>query len=331
MTKILNDSASYVSDSLDGLCAAYPAFVRTGNDGRVIARATAKSQGKVGIASGGGFGHLPLFCGYVGEGLLDACAVGNVFEGPTLGSCQDAITKANRGAGVLLLFGNYGGDRMNFELAADFAVADGVETRTVLGTDDIASAPPDQMEKRRGVAGLILAYKCAGAAAEAGLPLGKVERIARMAVDRTRTIGFATRGCTMPGAAASSFEIADGMVAFGLGIHGEPGLWTRPMQRAEDLAAEACDRLIAEVPAGAAGEVVLMVNSLGATPLEELLILFPAVKRRLEAAGLHVSRKMVGALATSMDMAGASVSLLHLDQELQGYFDAPAFCPFWSV
>lgn len=329
MSKIINSAQSYVDDALAGLCRAHPNLRLVGVEKRVIARSNGTAQGKVGIVSGGGSGHLPLFCGYVGTGFLDACAVGNVFEGPTSGSCADAIRAADHGQGVLCLFGNYGGDKMNFTLAAQMAEVDGIQTSTVLGIDDVASAPPEGADKRRGVAGLILAYKCAGAAAEAGMGLEAVTRIAGKTVDRTRTIGFATAPCILPGAGSPAFTLEPGQVAFGMGIHGEPGLWTRPMPAASELADEILGRLVPELPSS--DRLAVLVNGLGATPLEELFILFDEVAKKLEASGRNLEASFVGPYVTSMEMAGASVSVLALDDELSNLIATPADCPFWKV
>ncbi|WP_029059279.1 dihydroxyacetone kinase subunit DhaK [Stappia stellulata] len=331
MTKIINAPEAYVDESLAGLCLAHPSLRIVGDEGRVLVRSHVKSAGKVGIASGGGFGHLPLFCGYVGEGLLDACAVGNVFEGPTVGTSLDSIQQADTGAGVLCLIGNYGGDRMNFEMAGAMAADDGIRSELVLGTDDVASAPEDQMEKRRGVAGLLFAYKCAGAAAEEGRDLAEVTRIARKAVDRTRTIGFALAPCLMPGRDAPAFEVVPGTVEFGMGIHGEPGLWRKPFSSADAIASEMVDKLMAETVSETSSRVALMINSLGASPYEELFILHRSVRTLLSERGIDVARVMVGPFVTSMEMAGASVSLCFLDEELDTMLAAPATCPFWTV
>jgi len=330
MKKLINDPANYVEEMLDGLCLAHPGLVRVGHDRRAIARAAPMRQGKVGVVSGGGSGHLPLFTGYVGKGLLDACAIGNVFEGPTINSCQDAIAAANGGVGVLCLFGNYGGDRMNFEMASEFAAADGVQTRTVLGTDDIASASPEEAQKRRGVAGLIFAYKTAGALAEAGGSLDAVAAIAQKTVDRTRTIGVALSSCQIPGAAGPNFTIADDEIEFGMGIHGEPGIWRHKIRPADELVDEMIGLLLAERPAGAS-RVAVLVNSLGSTPFEELFILYRRAAQQLHAAGLAVTQPLIGPYVTSMEMGGASISLCFLDAEIENLLAAPAECPFWKI
>ena len=330
MKKLINDPADYVEEMLDGLCQAHPGLKRVGEDRRAITRAAPIREGKVGVVSGGGSGHLPLFTGYVGEGLLDACAIGNVFEGPTINSCQDAIEAANGGAGVLCLFGNYGGDRMNFEMASEFAAINNIETRTVLGTDDIASAPIDEAHKRRGVAGLIFAYKTAGALAERGGNLDAVEAIARKTGERTRTIGVALSSCQIPGAAAPNFTIADNEIEMGMGIHGEPGIWRRPIRPADELVDEMIAMLLAERPADSE-RVSILVNSLGSTPFEELFILFRRAKQQLETAGLTVVRPLVGPYVTSMEMGGASISLCFLDDQIEDLLSAPADCPFWRM
>lgn len=331
MKKLLNSSASYVDDVLGGLVAAHPELVLDGESQRVVRRASGAVPDKVGVASGGGSGHLPLFTGYVGQGLLTTCAIGNVFEGPNLQSCMDAITLANSGKGVLLLFGNYGGDKMNFAMASEMLEDEGIPTRTVLGTDDIASAAPEDGAKRRGVAGLIYAYKIAGAAAEAGHDLDRVAAIAQKTVDATRSIGLALSSCIVPGSAGPTFEIAGDEIEMGMGIHGEPGIWRGKLKPAGELVDEMLERLLAELPATSGKRLSILVNGLGATPLDELFILFGEAKKRLDAKGYAVVQPLVGNYVTSMEMAGASISLLALDDELEQLLAAPAACPFWKV
>ena len=331
MKKLMNAPATYVEDVLAGLVAAHPELVLDGESRRVIRRGAGAAAGKVGIASGGGSGHLPLFTGYVGDGLLTACSIGNVFEGPNLASCMEAIRLADGGAGVLLLFGNYGGDKMNFAMAAEMLEDEGIVTRTVLGTDDIASAAPEDAAKRRGVAGIIYAYKIAGAAAEAGRDLEAVARIAQKAVDHTRSIGVALTSCQVPGAAAPNFQIAEDEIEMGMGIHGEPGIWRGKLKPATDLVEEMLERLLGELPALAGRRVSLLVNGLGATPLDELFIVYAEAARRLGAAGYTIVQPLVGNYVTSMEMAGMSLSLIALDDELESLLAAPASCPFWKV
>jgi len=330
MKKVLNDPFAYVDEMLAGLCAAHPGHYRqTGAEGRVIARADPIRPGKVGIVSGGGSGHLPVFTGYVGQGLLDSCAIGDVFASPSVDQMADAIRAANGGAGVLRLYGNYGGDIMNFDMAGDIVEMEDIACTTVVLADDVASAPPDEAQKRRGVAGMVYAFKIAGAAAEAGLDLAGVTDAAQRAADACRSVGFALSPCTVPQAGRPTFRIDEGDMEMGMGIHGEPGVWRGPLRPADAIAGEMMDILLADRPAR--GRVSVMVNSLGATPPEELYILYRIVKARLEAAGAEIVMPLVGRYATSMEMAGASITLCHLDDDLERWLNAPCDCAFWKV
>ena len=332
MKKLMNEPDAYGDEMLDGLCAAHPdTYRRAGESGRVIARAKPGFEGKVGVVSGGGSGHLPLFTGYVGEGLLDACAIGNVFAGPTVGDCIDAMHAADRGAGVLRLYGNYGGDRMNFDMAGELTELDGLRSDTVLVTDDVASASPEEAGKRLGVAGIVYAYKIAGARAEQrGASLDDVAATARKAVAACRTIGVALTPCIVPEVGTPSFTIGEGEIEMGMGIHGEPGIWRGSLKPADALADEMLERLLADLDVGAGERVSVLLNSLGATPHEELYILYRAVARRLEAKRVSIVAPLVGRYATSMEMTGASLTIQRLDAELEALLRAPAHCPFWS-
>ncbi len=331
MKKLINRPSDYVDEMLEGLVLAHPSLALDGEAKRVVRRTGGTRPGKVGIASGGGSGHLPLFTGYVGEGLLDTCSIGNVFEGPNVASCIEAIRLASAGAGVLLLYGNYGGDRMNFDMASEMLELDGIETRTVLGTDDIASATPEDSHKRRGVAGIIYAYKIAGAFAEEGADLADVARIAQKAVDATRTIGVALAPCHVPGADRTTFAIGDNEMEMGIGIHGEPGIWRDALRPADAVAGEMIERLLAEKPKNSGNRVSILVNSLGATPLEELFILYRKAASLLAGHKLEIVQPLIGPYVTSMEMAGASISLCFVDDELERLLAAPAECPFWRV
>lgn len=330
MKKLLNAPTAYVDEVLDGLTLAHPSLVRDGTAGRVIRRASGARLGKVGIASGGGSGHLPLFTGYVGAGLIDTCAVGNVFEGPNIDSCMDAVRLANSGQGVLCLYGNYGGDRMNFDMASEFLEEEGIRTTTVLGVDDIASGSTDERHKRRGVAGLIYAYKAAGAKADEGADLDEVTRVARKAVEATRTIGVALAPCQVPTADKPTFSLDDDEIEMGMGIHGEPGIWRDKLKSADVIVDEMLDRLLADQPI-TTGRASILINGLGATPLEELYILYRRASERLRGERIEIVQPMVGNYVTSMEMAGASISLHVLDDELAALLAAPADCPFWRV
>jgi dihydroxyacetone kinase-like protein len=327
MKKLMNGPDAFVDEMLEGLSAAHPSLVV---QHRVVRHVDAPTSGKVGIVSGGGSGHLPLFTGYVGKGLLDACAIGDVFAGPSVEACVGAIRAADGGKGVLRLYGNYGGDRMNFDLAGEVLDADGAMTTTVLGTDDIASATPAEKDKRRGVAGIIYAYKCAGAAAVRGANLHETTRVAQKTVDSVRTIGCALGSCQIPGAAAPTFTLAANEIEMGMGIHGEPGIWRHTLKPADAIASEMVDRLLAELPPGSQ-RISVLVNGLGATPLEELFIVYRRVRQKLKLAGLEISKPLVGNFVTSMEMSGLSISLFALDAELDTLLAAPAECPFWKI
>ncbi len=332
MKKILNNPADYVDEMLDGLCRAHPEYyVRTGGGGRVIKRAMKPRPGKVGIASGGGSGHLPIFTGYVGLGLLDACAIGNVFASPSAEQMADAMRASNFGAGVLRLYGNYGGDVMNFDMAGEMLEMEDVKSTTVLLTDDVASAPKDQAAKRRGVAGMVYAYKIAGAAAEEGKNLDDVTRVAQKAADACRTIGVALSPCTVPQAGKPTFSVGENEMEMGMGIHGEPGVQRGPLQPADKIADEMFDRIAADVTLAAKDRVSLLVNSLGATPPEELYILYRRVAARLDDLKVQIVHPLVGRYATSMEMTGASLTVCRLDEELERLLNAPAECAFWRV
>lgn len=332
MKKILNDPSAYVDEMLEGLCAAHPeSFGLIGDDRRVVVRSGGPVKGKVGIVTGGGSGHLPVFLGYIGDGLLDGCAVGNVFAGPRVADCQLAMQHCDGGAGVLALYGNYGGDRMNFDMAQEFLELEGKEIASLRVADDVASAPFDEREKRRGVAGIVLVYKVAGARAAQGASLAEVTATARKAADAVRSIGVALTPCIVPESGKATFEIADDEVEFGMGIHGEPGIWRGKLKSADALVDEMLDRLLPEVDAQRGRRMAVLVNSLGATPPEELYILYRRVSARLADIGVTPVRPLVGRYATSMDMAGASLSLMPLDDELEALLAAPASCPFWKV
>jgi len=331
MKKVMNDSADYVDEMLEGLTLAYPQLQLADGNGRVVVTKQRGALRKVGVVTGGGSGHLPLFTGYVGQGLLDACSIGNVFEGPNAQSCIDAINQANRGHGVLCLYGNYGGDRMNFEMACEMAEVENIATQTVLGTDDVASAAPAEKAKRRGVAGIVFAYKAAGAMADTGADLSEVAAVARQVVDRTRTLGFALSPCQVPTASEPTFTIADDEMEMGMGIHGEPGIWRDKLRSANDIADEMIERLMSEAPDQHNNQVALLINSLGATPMEELLILYRRVSENLKERGIKIGFPLVGHFATSMEMAGASISIGFFTDEQMKLLRAPTSSPFWPA
>jgi dihydroxyacetone kinase-like protein len=332
MKKILNDPQRYVDEMLEGLCLAHPEYYeRTGDGGRVIKRAGPTRLGKVGIVSGGGSGHLPVFTGYVGRGLLDACAIGNVFASPSAHQMADAIRAAHGGAGVLRLYGNYGGDIMNFDMAGEMLELEDIACTTVLAADDVASAAPAEAARRRGVAGMVYAFKLAGAAAEEGRDLGEVTRVAQAAADAVRTVGVALSPCTVPQAGQPTFNIGDDEMEIGMGIHGEPGVRRGRLRPADAIAAEMLEMLDSDRRLAAGDRVSPLVNSLGATPPEELYIVYRQVRARLDDAGVRVVMPLVGRYATSMEMAGLSITLCVLDDELERLLHAPCDCAFWRV
>jgi dihydroxyacetone kinase len=326
--KILNQPEAFVDEMLEGILAAHPLELRRVSPGRGLVRADAPVAGKVGIVTGGGSGHLPLFLGYVGQGLCDGVAVGNVFASPSAEEML-AVTKAvDAGAGVLYLFGNYGGDVMNFDLAGELAADEGITTATVLGTDDVASAPADRAGRRRGIAGLTLLYKVAGAKAAEGASLDEVVEVTRRAGDRLRTMGVALSPCILPAVGTPGFTVAPGEMEIGMGIHGEPGVRHGPLETADEIVDDLLGAILAELPVGSDDRVAILVNGLGATPKEELYIMYRRVAQTMAERGTTVHRVWIGEYATSLEMAGASISVLTLDDELTRLIDTPVATPF---
>ena len=330
MKKILNNPVDYVDEMLVGLCLAHPEYYAQPAP-RVITRAGGATPGKVGIVTGGGSGHLPIFTGYVGKGLLDAAAIGDVFASPSAEQMAEAMRQSSGGAGVLRLYGNYGGDVMNFDMAGEMLEMEDIESTTVLLADDVASAPPEEADKRRGVAGMVHAFKCAGAMAEQMADLAEVTRIAQKAADACRSIGMALTPCIVPQAGKPTFELGEDEMEMGMGIHGEPGIWRAELKAADAITDEMIDRLVADMPLASGDRVSILVNSLGATPPEELYIMFSHAKRRLDGLGVRTVMPLVGRFATSMEMAGATITLCRLDDELETLLLAPADCAFWRV
>ncbi len=330
MRKIINDPVDFVDEVIDGLLCAHGEELRSvGSDNRALVRADAGRPGRVGIVTGGGSGHLPLFLGYVGVGLASGVAVGNVFSSPSAAQIHAATLASDGGEGVLYLYGNYGGDVYNFDLAADLAAADGIRTTTVVGIDDVMSAPPGRAHERRGVAGLVLAYKVAGAAAERGDDLENVTRLAQRVVEGTRTMGVGLAPTILPAAGEPTFTLAEGEMEVGIGIHGEPGHHRGALEAADDITDRLLTEILAELDLVSGRRVVVLVNGLGATPLEELYLIYRRVHHRLTDLGVGVHRRYIGEFVTSLEMAGASVSILELDAELAELIDAPASSPFF--
>ncbi|MBF9129363.1 dihydroxyacetone kinase family protein [Plantactinospora sp. S1510] len=325
MTRLYDDPASFTEDMLAGFLDLHRRYVR-GVDGGVV-RAGATRAGKVAVVVGGGSGHYPAFCGVVGPGFADGAVVGNIFTSPSAQQAYEVARAADNGGGVLFLFGNYAGDVMNFGLAQQRLRAEGIDTRTVLVTDDIASAVPAEADKRRGIAGDFVVFKTAAAAAEAGYPLAEVERVAQATNALTRSLGVAFAGCTLPGQDHPLFTVPAGTMGLGLGIHGEPGVSSDDLPTASELARVLARGVLAERPEGAGHRVAAILNGLGATKYEELFVVWKTVAEELSRAGLEVVDPEVGELVTSLDMAGCSLTLCWLDEELEGFWCAPADTP----
>ncbi|WP_421592580.1 dihydroxyacetone kinase family protein [Shinella sp. M27] len=324
MTKIVDDPETFAASALAGFSRVYGRYVRLVKGG--VVRSTAVPQGKVSVIVGGGSGHYPAFAGYVGPGMADAAVAGEIFASPSTAAVARVCRNADYGGGIILGFGNYAGDVLNFGVAAERLRAEGVDVRIVTVTDDVASAPADQHLRRRGIAGDFVVFKIAGAAAEAGLDIDDVERVTRRANDRTFSFGVAFGGCTLPGAKEPLFTVPRGMMALGLGIHGEPGIRDAEIVPARALAELLVETVLAERPAGARRAAVLL-NGLGATKYEELFVLWCAVETLLQAAGVDLVAPEVGEYVTSLDMQGCSLTVLWLDAELERYWLAPCDTP----
>jgi len=328
--KIINEPQAFVDEFVEGILLAHPTLLKApGQDRRVLVRADAPVAGKVGIITGGGSGHLPLFKGYVGRGLCDGVAIGNVFSSPSSAQILETTKAVDGGAGVLYLYGNYGGDVFNFDLATDMAELEGIRTLTVLGRDDVASQPKERATDRRGVAGIFFAYKAAGAAAERGDTLDQVAAVAEDIIEHTATMGVGLSPTILPTTGKPSFELADDEMEIGIGIHGEPGIHRGALETADEIAEHLVERLITDLGAASGDRVAVLVNGLGATPLEELYVLFRRTHQILEGKGIAIAKNYVGEYATSLEMAGASISLLLLTDERLALLDAPAESPFF--
>lgn len=333
MKKIINQAENFVTEMLEGIYAAHPQeFTCAAGDLQCLVNAR-KHQNKVGIATGGGSGHLPLFLGFVGEGMLDGCAIGDVFQSPSAEQMLAVTREIDSGEGVLYIYGNYNGDIFNFDMAAEMAeFEEDIRVESVVAGEDVASpkALAGQDNKRRGVAGIFFVFKCAGAAAAKGLDLDEVKRVAEKACSFVRTLGVALTSCTVPKLGRPSFDIADDEMEIGMGIHGEPGIRRGKLQSADDIVDEMMAPILADIPYQQGDEVAVLVNGLGATPLEELYVIYRRVAQILKKEGIRVYRSYIGEFATSMEMAGASISLLKLDDELKTLLDARADTPFFK-
>jgi len=324
MTYVFDDPANFKNQVIDGFAAAYARYVERVPNAAGFVRSSGPIAGKVSLVVGGGSGHYPSYAGIVGRGFADGCVMGDVFTSPSTEQIYRISKAANGGAGILLSFGNYAGDRLNFAAAQERLLAEGIETKIVYVTDDIASAKPDEKDLRRGIAGTFAVYKCGGAAADAGKPLEEVARIMQLANDRTYSFGVAFEGCTFPGQKEPLFHVEPGRMEFGLGIHGEPGIKSTDWMPAKELAKNLVDAILAERPADNSKRAAVILNGLGATKYEELFLLYSHVSVLLEAAGITVVLPEIGELVTSLDMAGCSLSIMWLDPTLEELWSSPA-------
>jgi dihydroxyacetone kinase-like protein len=328
--KFINKPEDFVNEMIQGILSAHPDKVKiVNNDPRCLVNAKSR-KGKVGIATGGGSGHLPLFLGYVGDGMLDGCSVGGVFQSPSAEQMFEVTRAVSQGAGVLYIYGNYGGDIMNFDMAAEMADAEDIKVLSVVAGEDVASSPRGQEGKRRGVAGIFFVYKCAGAAASELKSLDEVKRVADKAAANVRTMGVALSPCIVPEVGKPSFTIGDDEMELGMGIHGEPGIERGKLKSADETVQIMMDKILEDLPYAAGDEVAVLVNGLGATPKEELYVMYRKAAEILGANGIKVFKVYVGEYATSMEMAGASISLLKLDGELKALLAKPANTPFFE-
>ncbi|CCG46327.1 dihydroxyacetone kinase subunit DhaK [Halobacillus halophilus DSM 2266] len=331
MKKIINDSNQVVTEMLDGIAAAYPDDVRRVQDTTVLVRKDAPVKNKVGIVSGGGSGHEPAHAGYIGQGMLDAAVVGEVFTSPTPDQVLEGIKAVDGGAGVFLVIKNYTGDVMNFEMAAELAEAEGIEVEKVVVNDDVAVEDSSFTSGRRGIAGTVFVHKLVGAKAETGASLEEIKATADKAVANVRSMGVALKPPVMPASGKPNFELNEDELEIGVGIHGEPGTERKAVSSANDIAEELTDLVLEDLGLTGSDEVAVMINGLGASPEMELYIVNRKVQDHLHDKGINVYKTYVGNYMTSLEMAGCSVTLLKVDQELKELLNEPSKAPAFKV
>ncbi|KGF01833.1 dihydroxyacetone kinase family protein [Actinomyces sp. S4-C9] len=329
MTRLVNNPEEFPAESIEGFADAFSNWVKPVYGG--VVRSTKTPDRKVAIVVGGGSGHYPAFAGWVGPGMADGAVAGNIFSSPSGAQAYSVAKAAERGGGVLIGFGNYAGDVLHFGQAVERLRSEGIDARTLVVTDDVASASEEDHLKRRGIAGDLPTFKIAGAAAEAGLDIDEVVRVFDKANDRTRSFGVAFSGCTLPGAKEPLFHLEPGRMGVGMGIHGEPGVREDEIGTSDEIAQLLVDGLIKERPEGSDNRVVAIVNGLGDTKYEEMFVLWRDIAKRLRAAGLELVGKEVGEFVTSLDMAGVSLTLVWVDDELLKFWQAPADTPAFRV
>jgi dihydroxyacetone kinase-like protein len=327
MKKLINNPEDVVREELEGLAAAHPDLVRVHFDPNYVVRADAPVQGKVGLVSGGGSGHEPMHGGFVGMGMLDAACPGEVFTSPTPDQMLEATKAANGGAGIVHIVKNYTGDVMNFDMAAELARGDGIEVESVLVDDDVAVQDSLYTAGRRGVGTTVLMEKIAGAAAEERRPLKEVAEIARHVNASGRSMGMALTSCTVPAAGKPTFELGDDEMEIGIGIHGEPGRERMKLRPVNEIVEMMTTAVVDDIPFQRGDDVLAFVNGMGGTPLLELYVVFNEVRKYLDGRGITVSRNLIGSYITSLEMAGFSITLLKLDDELTKLWDAPVKTP----
>ena len=328
MQRFINNPDEVVEDTVRGFIKAHADMVRLAdNNPRVVVARKAPIAGKVGVITGGGSGHEPAFIGYTGEAMLDAVAVGELFSSPTAKSFLDAAREANGGKGVVCLYGNYAGDNMNVKMAIKLAAKEGIEIQTVVANDDVCSASPEERDKRRGVAGEIFMWKCGGAKAAEGASLEEVRATAQRAIDSCRSVGVGLGPCTLPAVGHPNFVIEPGTMEVGIGHHGEPGVRVEPLTSAAEIARDMARIVLDDHNLSAGSEVAVLISGLGATPLDELYILNDTIEAEISARGLTIYRTYVGNFFTSLEMVGATLSVMALDDELKRLLDADVRCP----
>ena len=324
MQRILNNPDDIVDEMLEGFLAAHGDIVEASGNKRVI-KAKNIPEGKVGVITGGGSGHKPAFVGYVGENMCDAAAVGEICSSPTAAAFLDAAKTADQGRGVACLYGNYSGDNMNVKMAVKMAAKAGITVKTVIANDDVASAPKDQREKRRGVAGEVFMWKAGGAKAAKGGSLDEVIAAAQKAIDHTRSVGIGLTPCTLPAVGHPNFEIQDGTMEVGIGHHGEPGIEVVPLESAAQMAKRMMDVVLPDYPFTEGDEVAVLVSGLGATPVMELYVLYCELKKLVLEKRIEIYKAYVGNYFTSLEMSGATLTVMKLDDELKELLDMPAY------
>lgn len=331
MQRFINNPDDLVDETVTSFVRAHRDLVRLDPaNPRVVVSQAAPVSGKVGIVTGGGSGHEPAFIGYTGRNMVDAVAVGELFSSPTAKSFADAMRAADGGAGVAVLYGNYAGDNMNVKMAASMLEKEGIKVATVVANDDVCSAPPSEREKRRGVAGEIFMWKIAGAVAAKGGSLAEVQAAAQKAIDSVRSVGVGLGPCTLPAVGHPNFEIAAGTMEVGIGHHGEPGTRVEPLKSADEVAADMVAIVMDDHDLPAGSEVAVLVSGLGATPVNELYVLYDRMERELEARGATVYRAYVGNYFTSLEMIGATLSVMALDDDMKAFLDMEAAAPGFS-